>query len=215
MKTCLNCGKELIGAQQKYCSNKCQLDFQRKEYISRWKNGEESGLRGQKDLSVHVRDYLLEKYNYHCQKCGWGEINPTTGRIPLEIHHVDGDFRNCEESNLEVLCPNCHSLTPNFGSLNREGRGESNTRKCFCMDCGKPITNGAIRCVNCESKNRITEKPVTREELKNLIRIIPFTSIGKQYGVSDNAVRKWCEGYSLPTRKKDIKSYSDEEWVKI
>ena len=215
MKTCLNCGKELTGAQQKYCSNKCQLDFQRKEYISRWKNGEESGLRGQKDLSVHVRDYLLEKYNYHCQKCGWGEINPTTGRVPLEIHHVDGDFRNCEESNLEVLCPNCHSLTPNFGSLNREGRGESNTRKCFCMDCGKPITNGAIRCVNCESKNRITEKPATREELKNLIRIMPFTSIGKQYGVSDNAVRKWCEGYSLPTRKKDIKSYSDEEWIKI
>lgn len=215
MKTCLNCGKELIGAQQKYCSNKCQLDFQRKEYISRWKNGEESGLRGQKDLSVHVRDYLLEKYNYHCQKCGWGEINPTTGRVPLEIHHVDGDFRNCEESNLEVLCPNCHSLTPNFGSLNKEGRGESNTRKCFCVDCGKPITNGATRCINCESKNRITEKPVTREELKNLIRIMPFTSIGKQYGVSDNAVRKWCEGYSLPTRKKDIKSYSDEEWIKI
>ena len=83
------------------------------------------------------------------------------------------------------------------------------------MDCGKSITNGAIRCVNCESKNRITEKPVTREELKNLIRIMPFTSIGKQYGVSDNAVRKWCEGYSLPTRKKDIKSYSDEEWIKI
>ena len=215
MKTCLNCGKEQIGAQQKYCSNKCQLDFQRKDYISRWKNGEESGLRGQKDLSVHVRDYLLEKYNYHCQKCGWGEINPTTGRIPLEIHHIDGDFRNCVESNLEVLCPNCHSLTPNFGFLNREGRGESNTRKCFCMDCGKPITNGAIRCVNCESKNRITEKPVTREELKNLIRIMPFTSIGKQYGVSDNAVRKWCEGYNLPTRKKDIKSYSDEEWIKI
>lgn len=215
MKTCLNCGKELVNQQKKYCCSKCQIEYQRKEYIALWKQGQKDGISGKNGLSEHIRNYLLEKVNHRCQRCGWGEINPTTGRIPLEIHHIDGNYRNCLETNLEVLCPNCHSLTPNFGALNREGRGESNTRKCFCMDCGKPITNGAIRCVNCESKNRITEKPVTREELKNLIRIMPFTSIGKQYGVSDNAVRKWCEGYNLPTRKKDIKSYSDEEWIKI
>ena len=69
MRTCLNCGKELVKYQQKYCSHNCQLSFQRKEYITRWKNGEESGLRGQKDLSVHVREYLLEKFNHRCQKC--------------------------------------------------------------------------------------------------------------------------------------------------
>lgn len=215
MRTCLNCGKELVKYQQKYCSHNCQLSFQRKEYITRWKNSEESGLRGQKDLSVHVREYLLEKFNHRCQKCGWGEINPTTGRIPLEIHHIDGDYRNCAENNLEVLCPNCHSLTPNFGSLNKEGRGETNTRKCYCVDCGKPITNGATRCSECERKNRITEKPATREELKALIRSTPFTTIGENFGVSDNAIRKWCVGYGLPTRKKDIKEYSDEEWDKL
>ena len=32
------------------------------------------------------------------------------------------------------------------------------------------------------------------------------------YNVSDNAVRKWCLIDRLPTTKKDIKSYSNEEW---
>ena len=215
MKTCLNCGKELTSKQQKYCSNKCQMAYQKIEYLTRWKNGEESGMCGNKNLSLHVRNYLLEKFNYRCQKCGWGEANPTTGKVPLEIHHIDGDYRNCTESNLEVLCPNCHSLTPNFGSLNKEGRGETNTRKCYCVDCGKSITNGAIRCSECEHKNRITEKPATREELKALIRSTPFTAIGEKFGVSDNTIRKWCIRYDLPTRKKDIKEYSDKDWAKL
>lgn len=54
-----------------------------------------------------------------------------------------------------------------------------------------------------------------REELKEMIRTNSFVSIGKQYGVSDNAVRKWCDGYKLPRRKRDIKEYTDEEWKDI
>ena len=57
--------------------------------------------------------------------------------------------------------------------------------------------------------------PVTREELKTLIRTTPFTKIGEQFGVSDNAIRKWCDKFDLPRRVNDIKLYSDEEWSKI
>lgn len=56
---------------------------------------------------------------------------------------------------------------------------------------------------------------ISREELKKLIRTTPFTTIGKQYGVTDNAVRKWCDKYNLPRKVKEIKSYSDEEWELI
>lgn len=56
---------------------------------------------------------------------------------------------------------------------------------------------------------------ITREELKNLIRTTPFTRIGEQYNVSDNAVRKWCDKYNLPRKVSEIKQYSDEEWEKI
>ena len=37
-------------------------------------------------------------------------------------------------------------------------------------------------------------------------------TIGKQYGVSDNPIRKWCKIENLPYTKKEIKSYSDKEW---
>ena len=55
----------------------------------------------------------------------------------------------------------------------------------------------------------------SREELKNLIRYIPFTVIAEKYKVSDKAISKWCIAENLPSRKKDINNYSDEEWNKI
>ena len=57
--------------------------------------------------------------------------------------------------------------------------------------------------------------PFTREELKQKIRQFSFSEIGRNCNVSDNAVRKWCDKYGLPRRKKDINSYSNEEWDKI
>jgi len=56
---------------------------------------------------------------------------------------------------------------------------------------------------------------LTREELKQLIRTMPFTRIGEKYKVSDNTIRKWCEKLNLPKKASVIKQYSDEEWSKI
>ena len=119
MHHCLNCGIELVkGRQAKYCSNQCQLDFQSKEYIKRWKLGLENGMRGNDQLSVTIRTYMLDKYNHKCANCGWGQINPFSKKFPLEIEHVDGNYQNNKESNLLVLCPNCHSLTSTYKALN-------------------------------------------------------------------------------------------------
>ena len=56
---------------------------------------------------------------------------------------------------------------------------------------------------------------INTEELKSLIRSTPFVQIGKIFGVSDNAVRKWCDSYQLPKKVSEIKQYSDEDWINI
>jgi 5-methylcytosine-specific restriction endonuclease McrA len=38
--------------------------------------------------------------------------------IPLEVDHRDGDRLNNELSNLRLLCPNCHALTPTYRGKN-------------------------------------------------------------------------------------------------
>lgn len=63
-------------------------------------------------------------------------------------------------------------------------------------------------------QRRTVERP-TRDELKEMIRTIPFTTIGKMYSVSDNAIKKWCDRYGLPRKKREILSYTDEEWELI
>lgn len=120
VKTCLNCGKQLLSCHStaKYCDNICQAEYEHKEYIRRWKEGKERGMKGTRSISKHIRDYLFDKYNSKCQICGWGEINPITNESPLHVHHIDGDATNNSEENLQLLCPNCHSLTGNFGRLN-------------------------------------------------------------------------------------------------
>lgn len=87
----------------------------------------------------------------------------------------------------------------------------------FCVDCGKIISASSTRCKSCRSKQpqyRKVQRP-SRNVLKDEIRNTSFLQIGKRYGVTDNAVRKWCKGYNLPFTKNDIKKYSDSEWNKI
>lgn len=93
-------------------------------YIARWKAGLETGniAAGGEQVSRYIRRYMFETHGSRCATCGWCCRHPTTGLVPLALDHIDGDWNNTTEQNLRLLCPNCHSLTPTYGSLNR-GRG--------------------------------------------------------------------------------------------
>ena len=121
MSKCLNCQKNILNRYSKYCSNKCQADYNYSVYISKWKLGLKNGNRGNvtKNLSGHIIRYILDKYNNKCSICGWNEINLTTNKSPLEIDHIDGNSENNTENNLILLCPNCHSLTKSYKNLNK------------------------------------------------------------------------------------------------
>ena len=58
-------------------------------------------------------------------------------------------------------------------------------------------------CMECRTRERRKNIP-SKEEIENLINKKPFTQIGKMYGVSDNAVRKWCIIYGITCKSKHL-----------
>ena len=121
-RTCVSCNKILVTRHQvKFCSNKCQQNYKYNIFLNDWKKGLVSGEIGRnvKAVSAHLRKYLLNKYDEKCSLCGWNKKHNLTGKVPIEIDHIDGDSENNTEINLRLLCPNCHSLTPYFRNLNK------------------------------------------------------------------------------------------------
>ena len=118
---CEQCGNEIeYGKYSKFCSIDCFQKYMKEKRINDWKNNPSNFST--EDVPEFIRKYLMDKNNNKCQKCGWGEVNETTGKIPLEVHHINGDCTDNREENLQLLCPNCHSLTPNHGSLNKNSK---------------------------------------------------------------------------------------------
>ena len=126
---CLNCGTPLNSRQTKYCKHKCQQEYQQKQWEEKWISGEISGFSEENHwggIPDRIRTYLFKKYNSKCANCGWGEINPYSKTIPLEIEHIDGNYKNNRPENVTLLCPNCHSLTKTYRGANRgHGRGKT------------------------------------------------------------------------------------------
>lgn len=121
---CLNCGETFIvykGSCGKFCSHQCHEEYKYKDYIKRWKNGEVDGNNNSYSMSEFVRRYIFEKNNSCCEVCGENLVNSYTGKSILQIHHIDGNCMNNREENLQLLCPNHHAMTENYGSRNKNG----------------------------------------------------------------------------------------------
>ena len=120
---CKNCNVETKvrkNGEGIFCSHMCHRKYEYDYNIKLWKDGKLKGYRGKtKAISNWLRKYMLEKTNNTCQKCGWNNRHPIDDKPLVEINHIDGNAENNCEDNLEVLCPNCHSMTHNFKSRNK------------------------------------------------------------------------------------------------
>src|SRR5271165_1824465 len=85
------CGKRVNTAVAKYCSNACQHGS---EYRARVMLLEKGEYPPTPHPSGFLRKYLIRTIGEACSKCGWEERHPSTGRIIVEIEHIDGDWKN-------------------------------------------------------------------------------------------------------------------------
>lgn len=134
-----------------------------------------------------------------CECCGITEWQNKP--ITLQLHHINGNHNDDRLANLMVLCPNCHSQTDNWGNKKN---------KKICPDCGREISRKSTYCRYCAPKHKINNgekksKRPSKEILLEEIKDNSFVELGKKYGVTEGAVRKWCKKYNLPFRRRDIK----------
>lgn len=95
----------------------------------------------------------------------------------------------------------------NYATSTPEGQ-KFNT---ICPICGGLKYSTSPMCKNCaDQKQRHTERP-DRDTLLKEIANSSFVATGSKYGVTDNAVRKWCAAYGLPTHTKEIKELYKKE----
>lgn len=124
-KNCKFCNKKLINKKivKTFCNAKCQKGYENKIIYEKIEKGTYEYKTPKK-----YKDYLIDKYGNRCMRCGWNEVNKVTGKVPIQLEHKDGNSNNNDLTNLELLCPNCHSLTSTYGYLNK-GNGRNERKK--------------------------------------------------------------------------------------
>lgn len=171
---------------------------------------------------------FLTKVNYLkncCSICGISDWMDKP--IILQLDHIDGDRNNNTIDNFRLICPNCHSQTETFSRRKSETKiptpksdsefieviSTSENARQALIKLGLQAFGGnydRIRKIkkefNVEFKSRESKIPPMQELLEKITNH-PIIDVGKFYGVSDNAVRKWLVKYGIPKTRNELKQF--------
>jgi transposase-like protein len=138
-----------------------------------------------------------------CELCGQGELWRDR-TMSLILDHINGVHDDNRLENLRIVCPNCAATLDTH--CGRKNRAPIAAR--LCRRCGEEFTPNDRRQRYCSPycglrhARPIAPKPalrrVERPPYEQLLREIAETSyvaVGRKYGVSDNAIRKWVRQY--------------------
>lgn len=166
--------EKAIKAKQRYIKNRDNTNQYRpkitsekmKKDLSLWRSGiagdyEPESTSSGKILKGYYRKFFFNENNNQCSECRLNLKNEYSGNSILEIHHRDGNTKNNKFENLQLLCPNCHSLTLDFNMPSKDiSNKNSHSSKAIqenkpCKKCGENFT-GYCRytyCENCRIRN--------------------------------------------------------------
>jgi transposase-like protein len=138
-----------------------------------------------------------------CELCGQGEMWHGR-RMSLILDHVNGKHDDNRLGNLRIVCANCNAtLDTHCGRNNRLPQAERACLRCggsffprherhrYCSRaCGQRAERGR----GPQPARRRVERP-PYEQLLAEIEARGYLGVGRKYGVSDNAIRKWRRAY--------------------
>jgi len=154
-----------------------------------------------------IKEKLLE---YTCAICGnIGRWN--NDPLVLVLDHINGINNDHRLENLRFLCPNCNSQQKTFCGRNNNYINDKYGCASRIYGDSKKYTYKGDKCINCNndivytSKTKLCHKCVSTsrrkvprpsyDQLQQDMRSMSMVKVGKKYGVSDNAVRKWLKQY--------------------
>lgn len=165
-------------------------------------------------------EYIIDK-NHHCSGTVGQvyvhmiEAEKMLGRDLLEgevVHHKDRNRTNNAHNNLIVFATlsdhtRFHQLGCNEGLLVQLENGSyscNRSQNTICPLCQKNKSRKAKMCLQCAIDKRNSSIPDKESLLNKLIELKGnFSAVGRYYGVTDNAVRKWCKRHNLNHHSTD------------
>jgi hypothetical protein len=127
------------------------------------------------------------------------------------VHHLDGDTTNNNPINLLVILNSMHSKLHAWFARGAPGierfgvkrveliTARARKKRGECVICNKPLVGNQRKYCSNACKGlalRRTKRP-NKDVLKKDVQKMSWCAMGRKYGVSDNAVRRWAKDYGL------------------
>jgi hypothetical protein len=151
-----------------------------------------------------------------CELCGQGE-EWRGAKMALILDHINGVPNDNRLENLRIVCPNCAAaLDTHCGRKNKPGdrvcelcgaefAPRSGRHRCCSQRCGMRHSNGRR---DPKPKLRKVERPAY-DQLMADVKSMSFVAVGRKYGVTDNAVRKWIRWYEYQREMEEWREQKD------